>query len=59
VLQITFGLGFDKSGDIDAAISPSLESTRHVVLIDATVPEDVVAREVYNFLATYAGSAVD
>ena len=65
-------LGFERSGVVDAAISLSPESGRHVVPIGdgvaksgllAAVPGAVVAREVCGFLANlaaaYPGSAID
>jgi hypothetical protein len=62
MLQTTPDLGFEKSDVIDAAVSLSPESGKHVVP-SGDVPGAVVAREVCDFLATlvaaYPGSAVD
>jgi hypothetical protein len=72
VLHITPDLGFEKCGVVDAAISLSNLSDKHVVSIGdgvaksallVTVPGAVVAKEVCDFLATltaaYHGSAID
>ena len=65
-------LGFERSGVVDAAVSLSHESSRHVVPIGdgvaksgllAAVSGAIVAREVCGFLANlaaaYPGSAID
>ena len=65
-------VGLEKSGDVDASVSLSPESSMHVVLVGVgvaksgvltPVPGAVVAREVCDFIATmvaaYPGSAVD